>query len=197
MSFFVAILPMPVQRLLLVLASGLSYWLAYRLNTFTDAWSVYDQGINLIFLPAGVKHLAILLARGWGALGCGLALLAVSFEFWHNAHPLQLEAYSTISTLASWMGVVLGLRLLQVRSDLNNLRFWHLPVMDLVTTGLHAVMVNGFFFLASMKSDNWISNVLAVMLGDYLGSFITLICLWAVIVLMNRLRRMHGTGSSP
>ena len=123
MSFFVAILPLPVQRLLLVLASGLSYWLAYRLNTFTDAWSVYDQGINLIFLPAGVKHLAILLARGWGALGCGLALLAVSFEFWHNAHPLQLVAYSTISTLASWMGVVLGLRLLQVRSDLNNLHF--------------------------------------------------------------------------
>ena len=190
-------LPLLLQQMLLVLVSGVAFWGAYRLNTLTDDWSLYDQGINLIFLPAGIKHLAILLARGWGALGCGLALLVLSFEFWQGASPLQLLGYSVVSTLATWLGVVLSLRAFEVRNDLSNLRFWHLPIMDITTTGLHAVLVNFFFVLAAMRSEHWISNVLAMMLGDYIGSLITLMGLWAVILLGKRLRRLSDQEAGP
>ena len=182
-------LPLLLQQMLLVLVSGVAYWGAYRLNTLTDDWSLYDQGINLIFFPAGIKHLAILLARGWGALGCGLALFWLSFEFWQEATLPQLLGYSMVSTLASWLGVMLGLRLLQVQGNLANLRFWHLPVMDLITTAIHGFVVNAFFISVGMKSDRLVANALAMMFGDYLGSFIMLTCLWGVLALVRGMQR--------
>ena len=187
---------LPAQQALLVAISASVYWVVFRLNAYTDDWTMYDQGIHLIFLPAGVKHLAILLARGWGALGCGLALFWLSFEFWQEASLPQLLGYTMVSTLASWLGVMLGLRLLQVQGNLANLRFWHLPVMDLVTTGVHAMLVNAFFMMAAMKSEHWLENVLAMMLGDYIGSFIILVGLWGTLLAVRTVRR-HRLKTPP
>ena len=43
--------------------SGLLFILSFRLNQFFDDVFVYSAGISLLFLPAGVKLLAVLVGR--------------------------------------------------------------------------------------------------------------------------------------
>lgn len=181
-----------LQGLLLASAAGTAYFAAYRVNELFDGWALYAQGINLIFIPAGIKHLAILLAGPWGALGCALALFMLALEFWHGAAPELIALYSVISTAATWLGILLSLRLLGIARDLHNLKFMHLPVMDLITTAIHGFTTNLFFIVAGMKSENFLTNALAMMFGDYAGSFIVLTLLWLGLALLKRQQKPAG-----
>lgn len=165
----------------------MAFILTYRVNELLDGWANFAQGINLIFLPAGVKHLAILLAGKWGALGCLIALFMLSREFWNGLPAEQLIIYSTISTASTWLGIVLSLKMLGISKDLSNLKFMQLPVIDLITTGLHSFTTNVFFILAGIKTENFMENALAMMFGDYVGSFTVLMLLWLGLILLKRL----------
>lgn len=176
------------QGMLLALAAGMAYFVAYRLNELMDSWALYAQGINLIFIPAGIKHLAILLAGKWGALGSLVALFVLAIDFWKGASVEQIACYSLFSTAATWIGILLSLRLFGICRDLSNLKLIHLPVMDLITTALHGAMTNAYFFLTGMKSENFVANALAMMVGDYVGSFIVLMLLWAGLMAVKRCR---------
>lgn len=181
-----------IQGPLLAVVAGLLYVLSYRLNELFDGWALYAQGINLIFLPAGIKHLAILIGGGWGALGCFLALVALAQEFWNGVALGHIVLYSAISTGATWLGLILGMRLLGIRQDLDNLQFLHLPTMDLITTAIHGFTTNVFFIAVGMKSDNLIGNALAMMFGDFVGSFVLLTLLWLGMVLIRQWRARHA-----
>jgi len=184
-------LPSPWQGPVLALAAGLAYVFTYRLNELIDPWALYAQGINLVFLPAGIKHLAILLAGPWGALGCAIALVGLATEFWSGWPVEHIALYSAISTGATWVGIRLSMRVLGIAPDLSNLQFLHLPLMDLLTTALHGFTTNAFFIGSGMKSDNFVSNALAMMFGDFVGSFIVLASLWLALVLLRRQRALQ------
>lgn len=159
------------------------YYLVFRLNQRFDAWMLHGQGISLLFLPAGVKHVAILVARGWGALGCFVALSVLAFEFWPEVSASKVVAYSALSTAATWTGLELGMRFLRVKRDLSNLRFMHFPFLDLVTTALHGFLVSAYFMAVNMKGDRFVENALAMMLGDYVGSLVMLLGFWTFLML--------------
>jgi hypothetical protein len=170
--------PAQIQGCLLALVAGGAYFLTYRVNELFDGIALFAQGINLIFLPAGIKHLAILLAGAWGALGCLIALFVLAQEFWQGAPTGSIAIYSVVSTCATWLGIALSLRLMGIGKDLRQLKFTHLPMMDLITTALHGFLTNAYFMMAGMKSERWIENALAMMLGDFVGSFFILMLLW-------------------
>lgn len=173
-----SVIPPLIQGLIIAAAAGVIYFITYRINELFDAWALYAQGINLVFLPAGVKHLAILLGGKWGALGCFLALFALANEFWSGQQLVNITLYSLISTASTWAAIVLSLKVLGITSDLKNLKFFHLPLIDLITTSVHGFTTNAYFVMAGMKSENFMQNALAMMLGDFTGSFILLTLLW-------------------
>ncbi len=177
------------QGLLLALMAGVAYYVAFRLNQQLDRWVLYGQGIALVFLPAGIKHVSILIARGWGALGCFAALMWLSFEFWQGITLMQAAAYSGLSTLASWTSIQAGMRFLGIQRDLENLRFLHLPLLDLITTAVHGLVVNAYFIAVGMKQEQLLANAMAMMFGDYAGSFIVLTGLWAGLLMVRRLQQ--------
>lgn len=177
-----------LEGVFLALLAGGAYFIFFRVNELTDSWSVYTLGINLIFLPAGIKHIAILLARGWGALGCLVALFLMASESWVAEPATKVLGYSVVSILATWLGITIGMRLLRVDKDLSNLRWMHLPVMDLITTALHGSVVNFYFIASGMKADHLIDNALAMMFGDFVGSFIILMCMLLGLKVIGRIK---------
>jgi hypothetical protein len=166
--------------------AAILYFVTYRFNELFDVWFLYDQGINLVFLPAGIKHLAILLGGPWGALGCFVSLFILANEFWQGVPTGDIALYSLVSTCATWAGIAVCLKVLGLDRDLTNIRFIHLPLIDLFTTFLHSLTTNVFFILKGMKTDHLMTNALAMMVGDFIGSFIILTLLWLVIVYRNK-----------
>lgn len=51
------------SHIAIAVISGILFSLSFRLNQFFDAQFVYSAGISLLFLPAGVKLLAVLVGR--------------------------------------------------------------------------------------------------------------------------------------
>lgn len=186
------LLPLHLQGPLLAILTAVLYYLTYRVNEYFDEWFLYAQGINLVFLPAGIKHLAILLGGLWGALGSFVALFILANEFWLGVPPAEIALYSLISTGSTWAVIVLCLRTLGINRDLHNIRFVHLPLIDLFTTFFHGFTTNIFFIIAGMKLDHFLSNALAMMVGDYIGSFIILTLLWLVVGSSKRVAADQG-----
>ena len=170
------------QGLLLAALSGLGFYMAYQVNELFDAWSLYSQGVNLLFLPAGIKHVAILLAGPWGALGGCAALFLLALEFWQGTPTAHIAAYSLVSTGATWAGIVLSMRMMGVDAQLHRLKFIHLPLMDLITTAVHGFTTNLYFAVAGMKNGDFLGHSLAMMVGDFTGSLIVLILFWLALV---------------
>ncbi len=167
-----------LQGLLIALVSGAIYYVTYRVNALFDSWAAYAQGISLIFLPAGIKQISILIAGKWGALGCLVALFVVASEIWSANSVTAILLFSVISIGATWLGVSLALKFLRLNSDLSNLKFIHLPVIDLITTSIHALATNAYLVLARISTENFWSNALAMVVGDYVGCFIILALLY-------------------
>lgn len=179
-------IPFQLQGPILATVAAILYFVTYRFNELFDVWFLYAQGINLVFLPAGIKHLAILLGGPWGALGCFVSLFIVANEFWQGVPTGDIALYSLVSTCATWAGIAVCLKVLGLDRDLTHIRFIHLPLIDLFTTFLHGFTTNVFFILKGMKTDHLMANALAMMVGDFIGSFIILTLLWLVIVYRNR-----------
>jgi hypothetical protein len=142
-----------IEKLALAAIAAIAYVLTFKVNQVLDPWVLYGQGISLVFLPAGIKHVSILLAGHWGALGSFLGLLIMVPSFWPELKLNQAIAYVVISTVSTWVGIVLSMRLMGIHSDLSNLKILHLPVLDLVTTLLHAVLTNSFFVLGGVEDN--------------------------------------------
>ena len=174
------------QGLLLSGLSGLGFFLVYQVNELFEPWSEYGQGVNLLFLPAGIKHVAVLIAGPWGALGCCVSLFILALDFWHGTPTGQIATYSLISTGATWLGIILSLRMLGVDADLTRLKFIHLPLMDLVTTAIHGFTTNAYFTLTGMKSGDFLVHSLAMMVGDFTGSLVVLSLLWLALLWIRR-----------
>ena len=176
------------ERLLLAVGFGLLFLGAFRLNETMNEWVLYGQGIALLFVPAGVKNVAIMVGRAWGALGVSVALYWLTFDFWHNTSPMANLMYCVASVGSSFVGVELGLRWFQIDRGLCNLRFWHLPLLDLITTTVHGVTTNVYFIVSGMKDSDFVSNTLAMMVGDYLGNFLIMSALFVVLRVRRWLR---------
>lgn len=173
-----------VEKFALIVGAFILYLLAFRVNQSLDEYVIYAQGVALVFLPAGIKHIAILVGRYWGAIGCFFALAYVTPEFWPTISFTQALIYSGISTIATLVAIHLGMQVLKIHSDLNNLRFIHLPALDLITTTTHSFVTNAYFIADGMKvDDEYMGNALGMGLGDFVGSFILMMSLLAAIKL--------------
>ena len=180
------------EGVFLALCAGILYVLAFRATEQLGSWAIYSQGVYLIYLSAGIKHIAILIAGPWGALGCFLGMLFAVNEVWHGASLENMLLLCAISIGTTWTGIAWGLRLLGVNRDLQNLKFIHLPLLDLLTTGLHGITTNIFYLYTGMKIDDLKGNVLAMMLGDFTGSMLIMTVLWSALWLCKIYSQFKG-----
>ena len=170
-----------VQDLHLIALSFALYWGGYELNALLDPYTSYAQGVNLIFLPAGIKLIMIMIAGWRGALGCGLALLWVAARFWAGQPWSVLTAYAALSVALTYGVVSWLLRQRELGATLEGLSFRDIVSIDLVNTLLHGVVINLYWWSLDQRSaDALWSAALAMALGDFLGSGVILLLVLGV-----------------
>jgi hypothetical protein len=174
---------------LLALASFAAYWASFRLNTVITPWLEYAPGASLLFLPAGVKLVALFVAGGWGVLGLGLAALLMAAEVWTGAKLTAL-----VGNIVVWLGVPYLLiewllRLQHIRRDLSNLTVPSLlliaiavAVLGSAANSAYAVWVHG------RSGDDYLAAALAMAVGDFVGQGLMLMLMMLVLVRLQRKR---------
>lgn len=175
---------------LLALLSFCCYWLSFRFNALVGPWAEYAPGVSLLFLPAGVKLVALLVAGGWGVLGLGLAALMMAKGIWTDGN-----LFALIGNIVVWLGVPYLLiesllRWKSVKRDLSNLTFPFLLLIVVVVTSLSSIANSAYAVAAhGRKSDDLLPSALAMAVGDFVGAGLMLLVLMCAITLLQR-RRM-------
>lgn len=178
------------EGLWLALIAALAYAFTFSINVYVVRAQEAFVGVALFFLPAGVKLVAIMLARYWGALG----LLCVNFvhtlSFWSGLDLWQMMGVSVVWVGSTLLVVVLMSRLFNLRPDLKGLRFSQFVWLSLVAALFHGLVFNGYMVAIGVRrSSDWLSSAQAMALGDFLGSGAVMLMLWGVFKIFQRARR--------
>ena len=164
---------------------ALAYLLSFELMNWLPAWLQYAPGVALFFLPAGVKLVALLVARAWGLLGIVAAGVWTAADVWQSADWTAL-----LGNVVVWVGIPyvvihLMLRWMKIHPDLSNLTY--LRVMGICMAATVASSVAGNVYAvwthAQPLVDLW-ARAAAMALGDFLGAGVLFALLIAALNLL-------------
>jgi hypothetical protein len=157
------------QKLPAFFLFALLYLVALFLNKYLFAAWVYDGGVSLFYLPAGVKLMAIMVG-GWPAL-LGVCFVAVfhTLTFWPDSWLFAL-LFIAVWGGAPYACYQLCRRLLGIGADLSGVTGGRILVIGLALSYTTAAATQLTLFLAG-KVDGALSlaKLAAMGFGDFAG----------------------------
>lgn len=182
-------------RVILVLVSAVS-WAAFAyVNSVAFDFVKEAPGVHLVYLPAGVRLLILLLFGVWGAIGIAIAHPFAVLTQYSPADTAFLITDSVISGFGGLLVLIAAQRSFGISPNLEGLRPKHLPLLSLMMAMAMPFMFNVAQVVFDYRSlSEAASNYWAMLLGDFLGCFIVIA---AVLLLVKAYRSLSQaqTGS--
>ncbi len=173
-------LPLLVCLLIPVVAWLLAWVVQVNLPIFD-----YAPFVAIVFFPAGVRTLAVLVFGWRGALGVAIGTLITYLWFFDDLHETVNLFNGVMLALASGFSALLVFKLVQwwqrIPTDLHNLRLKHILII-VISQGLLSATLHQLIYHASVISpfyekqtlDVCLQSWLAMAVGDTLGSMLLL-----------------------
>lgn len=158
---------------LIVLLTGIAYYLLFLLNNLLFSSLGYSDGVNWIFLPSGLRLAFVLVFVEWGALGIVLASIAISFQYYFNGDALTVIGAGVISGFAPWLARLVCMDRLRLNMNLENLS----PATLFKVAALFAVMspvLHQLWFTWRGHTTHFINSTLVMAVGDFVGTVVML-----------------------
>lgn len=163
------------EDILMAFTAAVAFWLSFRLNQLFDDFFLYSSGMSLLFLPAGVKLLLMLIGRAPALIGLLIAGAHLSMDIWPDK-PVWIAIIFTIVGLSSYgVSAYAVMRMLGIHRDLINLRYWHIIVLSLAASVTNGIVHNFVYVYEDVTGpgDVW-TNAHAMAIGDFMGCFVVL-----------------------
>lgn len=158
---------------------------SFNLNQRLDSLMLYAPGVSLIFIPAGVKLLAILVGRLPAIVGLFIASMYSSAGLWIDLQTTSLYFFAIASVFSYAVSTYYMTQWLGIHRDLYNLCYWHIVVLSVVASVLNGIVHNVAYLIEGVTAleTNW-GNCAAMALGDFLGCFVVVSLFRAVVLLI-------------
>jgi hypothetical protein len=170
-------------------ASGLLFSLSFRLNQFFDEQFVYSAGISLLFLPAGVKLLAVLVGRLPAILGIMVVSVYLGAGIWPDKSMTAVVYFAFVGLMTYPVAAFGVMRLFNIQQDLSNLRYHHIVTLSLAASVLNGVAHNWLYLTQGVTASEELWRKSAAMaLGDFMGCFVVVALFHATMSLARSLR---------
>lgn len=160
----------------LALASSALWAGFWFLNKAVLSDMLVTTGISLVYVPAGIRLLLVLLFGVWGAVGVCIADPILFLNEFGSGAPLEIIVNSAISGFGPYVAVRAASRLTGIAPDLSGLGAWHLPVLALAVSLFVPLLFNLHFLLNDRYPlADFGRNYMAMATGDFLGCFLVLV----------------------
>lgn len=158
---------------LTILATAVAYWIAYQFNEHLLFFTRFEDGVNWVYLPSGLR-LMLVLVLGWPAamgIACASVVLSAAPHPW-SGFPFALVT-GLISGFAPLLALLASRRCLHVGEDLHGLEGRSLLLLATLFALTSAALHQLWWAWAEPSADRL--HAFAVMtLGDLAGSLIVL-----------------------
>jgi hypothetical protein len=170
-------------------ASGLLFSLSFRLNQYFDEQFVYSAGISLLFLPAGVKLLAVLVGRLPAIVGLLIVSIYLGAGIWPDKSMTSIVYFAIVSLMTYPIAAYCLMHLLHIHRDLSNLRYHHIVLLSLAASVLNGVVHNWLYLTQGVTTieDLWQKSA-AMAMGDFIGCFVVVALFHAATGVLRKTR---------
>lgn len=135
----------------LIIASGV-IWYCIGLAQFDWLTAAkFAPGIDLVYLPAGIRLGIVLIARVWGASGVTIANTLLFVDEFGSGSMGEVISNSLIAGFGPLLAVWVCCRILRIDINLGDLKPWHLPVLALVVSVIAPILFNIHFLVHGLK----------------------------------------------
>jgi predicted permease len=173
----------------IAVASGLLFSLSFRLNQYFDEQFVYSAGISLLFLPAGVKLLAVLIGRLPAIVGLLVVGIYLGTGIWPDRSMTSVIYFAIVSLMTYPIAAFGLMRLLHIRHDLSNIRYHHIVLLSLAASVLNGIVHNLLYITQGVTSSEELWQKSAAMaLGDFMGCFVVVALFHAATGVLRKMR---------
>ncbi len=169
--------------------SGLLFSLSFRLNQYFDDLFVYSAGISLLFLPAGVKLLAVLVGGLPAIAGIMVVSVYLGAGIWPDKTMVTVVYFAVVSLMTYPVAALAVMRLFCIHRDLSNLRYHHIVALSLAASVLNGVVHNWLYVAQGVTaSDDLWRKSAAMAMGDFLGCFAVVALFHAIMGVLRSAR---------
>jgi hypothetical protein len=167
---------------LLFLTFFFGYLLLYQVCKAFGLVNTHESGLTHFFIPAGFRTVAALVGRTWGVVGISCAIALVISDLWVGQSATFYATYGFFAGFSTFIGIVACQRWLGIQRNLSNLRFVHLPLLDLAGTACHVLVLNAFaWWLHLLGQHDVLNHLMAQGVGNFLGGLIFMLFLTMMV----------------
>lgn len=162
---------------LIVVVSAVAWVSAFLLHDyFLPTLFSHMPGIDVLFIPSGVRILAIMIGGMWAVAGVCLGSLFLAGPEFNTGHPWVILAIAAGSGLYPYVALRISMLMVGVDKDLGNLSAVKLPLISLgVAVGSSVLHNAAFRFLGISPWSDFGKNVAAMATGDFVGILIAVL----------------------
>lgn len=168
-----------IYQIVIIMIVALVWHLTFKLNAWLFSGLEHTLRANWIFLPAALRPLAVLLFGGLGACGLVLGSLLTVYGT-SGGNPSHEIVLAVSSGLLPWWAVTAGKSMFRLSDSLAGLRPKHIFALCAMCAGANAIGLNAYLWLAG-RLDGDLLQIVAIFIGDLLGSAIVLFSLSAAL----------------
>jgi hypothetical protein len=173
-------MPLP-KKIVVVLATALSYLALYRLNFLVigDSFN-YSHRVDWLFLPSGLRLAFILIFVGSGALGIVLASTYITFVSYGDGAISSLLVSGSLAGITPLVAREVAVRWLRLERELENLRSVGLVKLAFLFAAVSS-LIHQLWYFWNGTEPLFIESAVVRFIGDLLGSIVVLGTLQLVI----------------
>lgn len=174
---------------LIVAVSGVAWVAAFWLQEHFLSLFNHAPGIDFVFIPSGVRLIAILVGGIWAVVGIALGGLFLTGPEFHTMQPGIIVLVAACGGLCTYFALRASLWATGVDWGLKRLTPLRLPFICLGVALGSAVLHNVLFGLLGLTAwPGFLNNTVAMAAGDFVGTLL------AVLVVFLALRTFRRTG---
>jgi hypothetical protein len=191
--------PSPLAKLAICGASFFLFLYSFKINELFDSIAQYAAGINLVFIPAGIKLLCLLVGGEAALVGLVISSVYVSMGVWENTTVMQMVYFACTAVGSYYVVVLLVKKFMRIDDSLSNLRYLHILILSAAGSILNGFIHNVVYvWQDKVKGEDFLAHATAMIVGDFLGCFIVImffnVCIDLAFRLMDRERSVEQSG---
>jgi len=161
------------QNLSMILATMIMFCAALLINELLFKQLEFAEGINWIYLPAGVRLLATLLFAEAGAIGLLLVSWLYCFLILFPHEPMRAFAGGILASAAPYLVYLGAKRWLDLQGSLANLAAWQVLVCA-VAYSVASPLLHHIWFALYEGRTHLLDSFAVMALGDFVGTVLLL-----------------------
>jgi len=177
-------------RLLFALSAALIWYASGVVFQSFSAAVKYAPGADLVYIPAGVRLLLVLVLRLWGAIGITIANPPLFVSELGRDDVYEIVLNSLISGFVPLFTLYFAEMTMKVGPNLSKLRHFQLSYISLLfaVTTPSAILLNTFAF-GHLDTQFFLPTLTAMILGDFVGCLVVIVVAFGSIKLYRILTR--------